>query len=55
MHKKDKIKALVALGLVVIAITSFLIVGKESVIMKYVSGGCLVTWLATMFFLNKKR
>jgi hypothetical protein len=38
-------------SLLVIALT---IVGKDDVIMKYVSGFCLVAWLVTMFILNKK-
>jgi len=54
MHKKDKIKTLIATSLLVIIISTLLIFGKESVLMKYISGGALIIWLASMFFLNKK-
>jgi hypothetical protein len=51
---KDKIKLIViAILLSSIGITYFM-VGKESIIMKYVSGGALAIWLITMFFTNKK-
>lgn len=54
MLKKDKIKVVViAILLTAIAITYFLL-GKESPITKYVSGACLIVWLATMFIVNKK-
>jgi len=54
LHKKDKIKFIVLAILAAILITSLLIVGKESIVMKYVSGICLITWLITMFTLNKR-
>lgn len=54
MHQKDKIKALVALTLIIIVLGTFFIVGKEAILMKYVSGAALIIWLTTMFWLNKK-
>ncbi len=54
MLKKDKIKFIVLAILVTILGISLMLVGKESPIMKYVSGFCLAAWLITMFTLNKK-
>jgi len=52
--QKDKIKFIVFGILAIVLISALLIVGKESVVMKYVSGACLAAWLITMFMLNKK-
>ena len=52
--KKDKIKFLVFAILASILITALILFGKESIIMKYVSGFCLISWLITMFIINKK-
>lgn len=54
MLKKDKIKIAVVSILIVLLITSYIIVGKDSVVMKYVSGFCLLAWIATMVITNKK-
>ena len=54
MLKKDKIKFIVFAILVIILVASLIIVGQESVIMKYVSGFCLAAWLLRMFIINKK-
>jgi len=51
---KDKIKFIVLAVLVVLLITVLMLVGKESPVMKYVSGFCLAAWIITMFVLNKK-
>jgi len=52
--QKDKIKFIVFAILAITIGISLYIVGKDSIIMKYVSGFCLATWLITMFILNKK-
>jgi hypothetical protein len=52
--KKDKIKIIVIAVLIGLLTTSFFLFGKDSSEMKYVSGFCLVAWLATMFIVNKK-
>jgi hypothetical protein len=52
--KKDKIKTIVIAILISLLASSFFIFGKDSSEMKYVSGFCLLTWLGTMFFVNKK-
>jgi len=51
--KKDKIKIAVVSTLVVLLISSYIIVGKDSIVMKYVSGFCLLAWVATMVITNK--
>jgi hypothetical protein len=40
--------------LAALLVGALIIVGKDSIIMKYVSGFCLIAWLVTMFVLNKK-
>ena len=54
LFQKDKIKFIVFAVLAIVLISALLIVGKEHVIMKYVSGACLAIWLVTMFVINKK-
>jgi len=54
MLKKDKIKFLIFGILASLLIISLIIVGKDAIVMKYISGFCLGTWLITMFILNKK-
>ena len=54
MLVKDKIKSGVALGLVLILIITFLVVGKESIIMKYIGIFSLITWITAMILINHK-
>lgn len=54
MLQKDKIKIIVVLILVITMGLTYSFVGKESGIMKSVSGASLIIWLLTLFFLNKK-
>lgn len=54
MRKKDKIKVIVIAILLVIIIVGYLLYGKDATEMKYISGFCLITWVATMFIVNKK-
>ncbi len=54
MLKRDKIKiSVIAILLLLLGGTYFLF-GKESIVMKYVAGACLIGWLATMLIVNKK-
>jgi len=54
MQPKDKIKTIVALSLVSILMIVFFVFGKEAQITKYVSGFCLIAWLAVMVIINRK-
>ena len=54
MLKKDKIKIVIIVILLVLLGVSYFLFGKESPIMKYTSAFCLIAWLTTMFIVNKK-
>ena len=54
MQKKDKIKLIVVLILIVIMATTYFIFGKENIVMKSMAGFSLVFWVVTMIYLNKK-
>jgi hypothetical protein len=54
MLPKDKVKAIVALCLVLILTTSFFVFGKDNSITKYTSAFCLVSWLVTIIIINRK-
>ena len=54
MLKRDKIKIIVIAILLLSLGSAYFLFGKESIVMKYVAGTCLIAWLATMFIVNKK-
>ncbi len=54
MLKKDKIKLIVVLILIVLMATTYFIFGKESIVMKSMAGFSLIFWVVTMIYLNKK-
>lgn len=54
MLKKDKIKLMVVLILILMMATTYFIFGKDSIIMKSMAGFSLVLWIVTMLYLNKK-
>ena len=54
MQKRDKIKMIVALSLVLIMVITYYFFGKNSLPMKTTAGFSLVFWIATMIYVNKK-
>ncbi|MBI2279564.1 MAG: hypothetical protein HYU68_02580 [Bacteroidetes bacterium] len=54
MQKKDKIKLIVVSILIVMIATTYLVFGKESIVMKSMAGFSLVFWIVTMIYLNKR-
>ncbi|MCC7332444.1 MAG: hypothetical protein IT232_07540 [Flavobacteriales bacterium] len=54
MQKKDKIKVTVALTLVALLVTAFLVFGKESVQLRVTSVFSLIVWLFVLFYSRKK-
>lgn len=54
MLKKEKIKLIVVLILILMMAITYFIFGKESIVMKSMAGFSLVFWIITMIYLNKK-
>lgn len=54
MLKRDKIKLVVVSILLVMIASSYIVFGKESMVMKSVAGFSLVFWIITMIYLNRK-
>lgn len=54
MQKRDKIKMIIALSLVLMMATTYYFFGKNSLPMKTAAGFSLLFWIATMIYVNKK-
>jgi hypothetical protein len=54
MQKRDKIKMIIALSLVLMMAITYYFFGKESLPMKTAAGFSLLFWIATMIYVNRK-
>ncbi len=55
MEKFDRLKALIAICIIGVVMGSFVVIGKDEPMTRWLAVGGIIIWLITMFLINRMK